>query len=78
MAFLPTKDDVKLQACRFKDLKTKDKLACSLIFPGNPRQTKHAGTIPCPPSTDIHHNYRCGSAAFEDIWHMEFVSQVHI
>ena len=78
MAFLPTKDDVKLQACRFKDLKTKDMLACSLILSGKPLQTKHAGTIPCPASIDIHHHYRCGSTALEDIWHMDFVSQVHI
>ena len=67
-AFLTTKDDVKLQACRFKDPKTKGIiLACSSILPGNPRQTKHAGTIPCPPSIDIHHYYRCGSTTLEDI-----------
>ena len=63
-----------------KDLETKDIiLACSSIVPGNPRQTKHAGTIPypkvaeeylkSPASLDIHNHYRCGSTALEDIPH---------
>ena len=47
VAFLTTKDDVKLQACRFKDLKAKYIiLACSSIVLGNPCQIKHASTIP--------------------------------
>ena len=38
VTFSTTKDDVKLQACRFKDLKTKDFIStCSSIVPGNPR-----------------------------------------
>ena len=78
-AFSTTKDDVKLQACRFKDLKTKDFIStCSSIVPWNPHQTKHSGAIPHPKvgeeyvkyaaSIDIHNHYRCGSAALEDVW----------
>ena len=71
-----TKDDVKLQACRIKDLKTNDFISsCSSIVPGNPHQTKHCGAkvaeeyLKYAVSIDIHNHYRCGSAVFEDVWH---------
>ena len=80
VAFSITKDDIKLQICRFNDLKTKDFIStCISIVPGNPHRTIHSGAIPRPKvakeylkyaaSIDIHNHYRCGSAALEDVWH---------
>ena len=49
VGFSTTKDDVKLQACRFKVLKTKDVIStCSSILPGNPRWTNHSGAFRFP------------------------------
>ena len=80
VGFSTTKDDVKLQARRFKDLKTKDFIStCSSTVTGNPCRTKHSGAIPHPKvaeeylkyaaSIDIHIHYRCGNAVLEDVWH---------
>ena len=80
VGFSTTKDDVKLQAHRFKDLKTKDFIStCSSIVTGNPSRTKYSGAIPHPKVAEeylkyaasiyIHIHYRCGNAALEYVWH---------
>ena len=72
-------EDVKLQAVKFLDLKEKQfASACSTIFPGPPRKTKHCGEITRPmvayeylhsaASIDIHNHVRTGSFGFEDVW----------
>ena len=78
VAYTTDEDSIKLQACRFKDLKVKDFVStCSTALPGNPRKTKHHGNVPRPKvaeeylqysaAIDIHNHYRCGSAALEDV-----------
>ena len=74
------KDDVKLQACRFRDLKIKDFIStCDTVLPGEPRKTKHHGgskstkTSRIVPkknaaSIDIHNHVRAGSQGLEDSW----------
>ena len=79
VTFSTIKNDAKLQACRFKDLKTKYFIStCSSIVPENPHWTKHSGVTPHPKVTekflkyaasiDFHNHYRCGSAGLEDVW----------
>ena len=80
VAYTATIDEVKVQACRFRDLKVKDFVStCSTAIPGNPSKTKHNGFVSCPKvaedylknsaSTDAHNHYRTGSCGLEDIWH---------
>ena len=72
------KDGVKLQACRFHDLKVKDFIStCSSAIPGLPRKTKHHGNVTQPKvaeeylkyaaAIDIHNHYCNGSVGLEDI-----------
>ena len=79
LAHTTEKDSIKLQACRFKDLKVEDFIStCSAALPGNPRKTKHHGNVPRPKvaeeylqyaaAIDIHNHYPCGSAPLEDVW----------
>ena len=78
-AYTADKDGVKLQACRFRDLKVKDFIStCSSAIPGLPRKTKHHGNVTRPKvaeeylkyaaAIDIHNHYRNGSVGLEDIW----------
>ena len=47
VAHTTEKDCIKLQACRFKDLKVKDFISThSTALPENPRKTKHHGNVP--------------------------------
>ena len=73
------KDGVKLQDCRFRDLKVKDFVStCSSAIPGLPRKTKHHGNMTQPKvaeeylkyaaAIDIHNHYHNGSVGLEDIW----------
>ena len=77
-AYTANKDEVKLQACRFCDLKIKDFIStCSSVIPGLPRKTKHHGKVAQPKDTeeylkyavaiDIHNHYHNGSAGLEDV-----------
>ena len=77
-AYTTNKHEVKLQACRFCDLKIKDFIStCSSVIPGLPRKTKHHGKVAQPKDAedlryavaiDIHNHYRNGSAGLEDVW----------
>ena len=78
-AYTADKYGVKLQACRFRDLKVKDFIStCSSAIPGLPRKTKHHGNVVRPKvaeeylkyavAVDIHNHYRNGSVGIEDIW----------
>ena len=80
VAYTATVDEVKVQACRFRDLKVKDFVStCSTAIPGNPRKTNHNGFVSRPKvaedylknsaSIDVHNHYRTGSCGLEDIWH---------
>ena len=73
------KNGIKLQACRFLDLRLEDFIStCSTYILGNPRVTKHHGLISRPKvaetylkyatSIDIHNHTRSGSRALEDVW----------
>ena len=49
------KDDVKLQACRFRDLKIKDFIStCDAVLPGEPRKTKHHGEVSRPKLAELY------------------------
>ena len=49
VAHTTEKDGIKLQACRFKDLKVKYFIStCSMVLPRNPRKTKHHRNVPRP------------------------------
>ena len=72
------KDEIKLQACWFKNLKVKDFiLTCSTSVPGNPGATRHYGLVNQPQvaesylkyasSIDIHNHYSNGRCGVEDI-----------
>ena len=74
------KDEIKLQACWFEDLKVKDFIStCSTSVPGNLRVTRHHGLVNHPQvaesylkyaaSIDIHNHYCTVSCGVEDIWH---------
>ena len=78
-AYTTNKDGVKLQACRFRDLKVRDFFStCSSVIPGLPIKTKHHGKVVWPnvayeylkyaAAIDIHNHYRNGSAGLEDVW----------
>jgi hypothetical protein len=80
VAYTTEQDGIKLQACRFQDLKIKDFVStCGTALPGNPRVTKHHGLIARPKvaemylkycaAIDIHNHARSGSCALEDVWH---------
>ena len=48
-AYTTNKDGVKLQACRFRDLKVRDFFSiCSSVIPGLPTKTKHHGKVVWP------------------------------
>ena len=76
------KDEIKLQACQFKDLNLKDFIStCSTSAPGNPRVTCHHGLVHCQQmaesylkyaaSIDTHNHYPTGSCGIEDIWNTD-------
>ena len=78
VAYTATIDEVKVQACCFRDLKVKDFVSiCSTAIPGNPHKTKHNGFVSRPKvaedylknsaSIDVHNHYRTGSCGLEDI-----------
>ena len=78
-AYITNKVGVKLQACRFCDLKVKDFIStCSAVLPGLPRKTKHHGKVAQPKvaekflkfaaAVDIHNHYLNESGGLEDVW----------
>lgn len=63
VAYTATTDEVKVQACCFRDLKVKDFVStCSKTIPGNPRKTKHNGFTSCP---KVAENYLKNSASID-------------